>query len=120
MKKITLKRDTVLAVLFYLGLWALTVLLLYPLMVMDSLDMTNVKTFLFRVVFGISIMIILFGKTVFDLLFPQGSAKKVPLFHTILLTIYSLAIASVVIYFVGRLIILYTRSLESEALMQGI
>ncbi|HEB36113.1 MAG TPA: hypothetical protein ENI18_09775, partial [Candidatus Aminicenantes bacterium] len=52
-------------------LWIITAWLLYPLIILDSVDMENAKEYLYRSAIGITIMIILFGKTILDLFFPQ-------------------------------------------------
>jgi hypothetical protein len=59
-------------------LWAFTAWLLYPLIMLDNVYAINAKEYFYRAVIGISIMIILFGKTVFDLFFPM-STSNIPL-----------------------------------------
>lgn len=101
---------------FILILWILTAWLLYPVVVLDRVEMTNAKAYLYRSALGIAIMIILLGKTIFDLLFPQVVTRNVPLLNTILLTIYSLAIATGIIFMVARMIILYLKNNDSGLL----
>jgi len=60
---------------------------------------------------GIAIMLILFGKTIFDLLFPQAISQKMSLLTTIFLTIYCMAMASAIIFVFSRIIALYIRSI---------
>lgn len=98
---------------FIIILWILTAWLLYPLINLDSVDMENAKEYLYRSAIGITIMIIFFGKTVFDLLFPQVTFRRMPLLTTIFLAIYSIALAGGIIFMVTRMIVLYLRSRES-------
>ncbi|MFQ6083003.1 MAG: hypothetical protein ACE5WD_06560 [Candidatus Aminicenantia bacterium] len=95
---------------FVLILWIVIAWLLYPLINLDSVDMKNAKEYLYRSVIGITIMLIFFGKTIIDLLFPQVSFKRMPLLSTIFLTIYSIALAGGIIFMVVRMIVLYLKS----------
>lgn len=99
-----------LGILFTLSLWLVTAWLLYPLVTLDSVDTGSAKQYLYRSAVGITIMIILFGKTVFDLFFPQMVARNIPLMNTVILTVYSLLIAGGIIFMVSRMIVLYIRS----------
>ena len=98
---------------FVIILWIATAWLLYPLINLDSVDMDNAKEYLYRSAVGLTIMIIFFGKTILDLLFPQVTFRRMPLLNTILLAIYSIALAGGIIFMVTRMIILYLRSRES-------
>ena len=102
---------------FILILWIITAWLLYPLVVLDRVEMTNAKEYLYRSAIGIAIMIILLGKTIFDLLFPQAVMRKVPLVNTIFLTLYSLAIATGIIFMISRMIIMYVKNNDSGGLL---
>jgi hypothetical protein len=94
-------------------IWLITAWLLYPLINLDTVSMENAKEYLYRSAVGLTIMIIFFGKTVIDLLFPQVTLKRMPLLNTIFLTIYSLAIASGIIFMVVRMAVLYVKSKKS-------
>ncbi len=94
-------------------LWLLTAWLLYPLIVLDSIDMENTKQFLYRSAFGITIMLIFFGKTLIDLLFPEVSSKRMPVLNTVLLSIYSVALAGGIIFMIVRIVILFVKSRKS-------
>lgn len=96
-----------------LVLWGLAAWLLYPLIDLDSVQMENAKEYLYRSAFGIVLMLIFFGKTIFDLLFPQVTMRKIPLLNTILLTLYAFVLASGIIYMVLRMIVLYLKSRNS-------
>lgn len=94
-------------------LWIVTAWLLYPLIILDSVNMENVKEYFYRSGAGITIMIIFFGKTITDLLFPQVSSKKIPLFDTIFLTAYSILLAGGIIFMFVRMVLLYLKSRKS-------
>lgn len=91
-------------------LWIATAWLLYPLINLDTVDMENAKEYLYRSACGITIMLIFFGKTLFDLVFPEVTFRRMPLLNTIFLTIYCLLLAGGIIFMVARMIVLYLRS----------
>jgi succinate-acetate transporter protein len=95
---------------FILIVWMATAWLLYPLITLDSADMENAKEYLYRATAGIAIMLILFGKTIFDLLFPQTISQKKALLNTIFLTLYCVVIACGILFMVSRMIVLYLKS----------
>jgi len=96
-----------------LFLWIIAAWLLYPLINLDTVHMENAKEYLYRSAFGIALMLIFFGKTIFDLLFPQVTMGKMPLLNTILLTLYALVLACGIIFMVLRMIVLYLKGRES-------
>jgi len=96
-----------------LVLWIGAAWLLYPLINIDSVQMDNAKEYLYRSAFGIALMIIFFGKTIYDLLFPQVTYRKMPLLNTILLSVYAFLLAGGIIFMAVRMIVLYLRSREA-------
>ncbi|MFQ6038072.1 MAG: hypothetical protein ACE5LV_05580 [Candidatus Aminicenantales bacterium] len=99
---------------FILLLWVIAAWLLYPMIVLDTIQMASAKAYLYRAAIGIAIMLILFGKTIFDLMFPQTHSSARSLLHTVFLTLYTLAIAGGILFMVARMIVLYIRQ---ESLM---
>jgi hypothetical protein len=97
-------------ILFIVFIWVCIVWLLYPLITLDSINMLNAKQYLYRSAIGIGLMIILFGKTVFDLLYPQATNRRMSIMNTIFLTAYSLLMAGGIIFMVSRLIVLYLKN----------
>ena len=93
-------------------LWILAAWLLYPLINLDTVDMENAKEYLYRTAFGIALMVIFFGKTILDLLFPQVTMRKMPLMNTIFLTLYAFLLAGGIIFMALRIIMLYLKSRE--------
>ena len=104
------------SIFFTIFLWLVTAWLVYPLVSLDRVDIGNAKEYLYRSAIGIAIMIILFGKTVFDLFFPHVVTRNVPLLNTIFLTVYVLAIAGGIVFMVSRMIVLYIKSQDSGVL----
>ena len=88
-------------------LWIFIAWLLYPLITLDSVNMQNAEEYFYRTAIGIVVLIILFGKTVFDLLFPQfGNARKSTI-NIIFLVLYAFAIVSGVIFMIARMVSVY-------------
>ena len=94
---------------FTIILWIATAWLLYPLIVLDTINIQNAKAYLYRSSGGIVIMIIILGKTIFDLLFPQEISQKKSWAYMVFLTLYSLAITGGVIFMVARMVLVYLK-----------
>ena len=94
--------------------WAFTIWLLYPILTTSSLESWDTKTFFYRTVLGIAIMLVFFGKTIFDLFFPLDSSKSESLLQTIFLTLYGLFVVTGILYVAGRLVIFYFTSSNAE------
>jgi hypothetical protein len=97
----------------FIILWAVIAWLLYPLLILDSVNMVNAKEYLYRLAIGITMMIIMFGKTITDLLFPLDISHKKALSYTIFLTIYSLVLLGGIIYMIARVMLVYLKSSSS-------
>jgi hypothetical protein len=93
-----------------LALWALAGWLLYPLVNLDRVDMSNVKPYLYRSALGITLMIIFFGKTLFDLVYPWVHGKKLPRLNAVLLILYAGALGAGLIVMIIRMAALAMRS----------
>jgi hypothetical protein len=98
---------------FPLVLWVVTGWLLYPLIVLDTVTMLNAKSYLYRSAMGIVIMIIILGKSIFDLLFPQEISQKKSWASMVFLTVYSLVITGGVIFMVSRMMVLFIKQNQS-------
>jgi len=97
-------------VVLILALWALAAWLLYPLVNLDRVDMSNVKPYLYRSALGITLMIIFFGKTLFDLVYPWVHGKKLPRLNAALLILYAGALGAGLIVMIIRMAALAMRS----------
>jgi len=95
-------------------LWLIAAWLFYPLFTLNAVKMANAKAYLYRSAIGIAIMLILLGKTIFDLLFPQSVSEAKSILNTIFLALYSLVIAGGIIFMVSRMIVLYIRSVNLD------
>jgi hypothetical protein len=91
-------------------LWLLAAWLLYPLVNLDRVDMSNVKPYLYRSVLGLTLLIIFFGKTLFDLIYPWVYSKKLPRLNAALLTLYAAALGGGIIVMIIRMAALAMKS----------
>jgi len=103
---------------FILILWVVTAWLLYPLITTDTVDIKDANEYIYRFAMGIAVMIIMFGKTVFDLIFPQPISKKMPLINTVFLSLYCIAIASGIIIIVAKMVALYLKGGDTGVQIQ--
>jgi hypothetical protein len=94
-------------VVLFVLIWALTAWLLYPLIVLDKVDLRSSLEYFYRAAGGVVIMIILFGKTVVDLLFSQDLSRKKSYLYVAFLTLYSIALAGGIIFVAIRILLLY-------------
>ena len=92
-KKVLRAVKKILNILLLLALWAVTAWLLLPLIQLDAVNIENAKLYLYRSAAGILIMVILLGKTIFDLLFSQNVSQKRSLLNTVFLTVYSILLS---------------------------
>ncbi len=97
-------------VILFLLVWALTAWLLYPLLVLDNVDINNVKEYFYRSAAGIVIMILMFGKTIIDLLFPQDLSRKKSFLYVTFLTTYTIGLAVGIIFLVMRILAVYLKT----------
>ncbi len=100
-----------------IAMWICAAWLLFPLIGIGSIDLEKARSYIFRSAGGTAILLILFGKTVFDLFFLKAEAVKQSVFNVIFLTLYLFAIASVLVYVVSRMILIYIKAQASESMM---
>jgi len=91
----------------FLLVWALTAWLLWPLITLDKVDLRNSLEYFYRAAGGVVIMIILFGKTVVDLLFSQDLSRRKSVLYVTFLTVYSIGLAGGIIFMAIRILLLY-------------
>jgi hypothetical protein len=101
-----------------LALWTFTIWLVYPLFTLNSAESITQGQYIVRSVLGIGIMIILFGKTVTDLLMPLDISRKKTIIYTILLVFYSLALLAGIVFMVTRAVGLFLNNALSQAASQ--
>jgi hypothetical protein len=91
------------------ALWILMAWLLYPLVNLDRLDMSNVLPTLYRSALGLTLMIIVLGKALFDLIFPWAHGRKLPVVNALVLALYALALTSGIVFMVIRMAMVYMK-----------
>ena len=102
----------------FLIAWAFIVWLLFPILTVTAMEFWNTKTFFWRTVLGIALMIVFFGKTIFDLFFPLDTSRKETLLQTVFLTVYGLLVAIGILYIAGRLVVFYFVSSNADFFSQ--
>lgn len=102
------------AIFLTLVLWAAAAWCLYPLLHLDRVDMSNVKLYLYRSAMGITILLIFYGKTLYDLIFPWVTNRTIPRLNAILLTLYLFVLTGGIIFFLVRAAILYIKSRQRQ------
>ena len=98
------------ALVLTLLLWAAAAWLLYPLLHVDDVDMSNVKSVLYRSAVGITILLIFFGKTLHDLIFPWVTSRALPRLNAVLLALYLVLLSGGIIFVVVRMASLLVRN----------
>lgn len=86
--------------------WAATAWLLYPL-IFRLITPLTAKEYFYRSAVGIILMIIMFGKTVFDLLLPQELTRKRSALNVVILSVYTIVMAGGIIFMLIRILALY-------------
>lgn len=99
-------RQKVLSAVAFVAIWAATAWLLYPLIFRLITPMTA-KEYFYRSAVGIILMIIMFGKTVFDLLMPQELSRKKSAWNLVFLALYTIIMAGGIIFMLIRILALY-------------
>jgi hypothetical protein len=107
------KVDRTIIIGFSLILWAFTAWLLYPLVILDRVDMSNAKQYLYRAGLGLTILIIFFGKSLFDLIYPWMVGRKLPLLNSVLLSLYLLGLSLGIVFLVIRLAFLLMKNQQA-------
>jgi hypothetical protein len=117
-RKRRLKKKTIFDIALLLIIWAFVIWLLYPILTVSAVEFWNTYTYFWRTIFGIAIMIVFFGKTIFDLFFPLDASKKESFFQTVFLTVYGLIVAIGILFIAGRLVVFYFININSEFFSQ--
>ena len=94
-------------IVIFLSVWLFTAWLLMPLITLDKVDLRNSLEYFYRASAGVVIMIILFDKTVTDLLFSQDLSRKKSVLYVTFLTVYSLVLAGGIIFMAVRILLVF-------------
>ena len=94
-------------IVIFISVWLFTAWLLMPLITLDKVDLRSSLEYFYRASAGVVIMIILFGKTVTDLLFSQDLSRKKSVLYVTFLTVYSLVLAGGIIFMAVRILLVF-------------
>jgi len=98
----------------FIVLWAVTLWLVMPMITLNKVELRSSMEYFYRAAGGVVIMIILFGKTVTDLLFSQDLSRRRSSMYMALLTFYSIALAGGIIFMAIRILLLYLNANTSS------
>jgi len=94
-------------IVIFVCIWILTIWLVMPLITLDKVELRSSMEYFYRASIGVVVMIILFGKTVTDLLFSQDLSRKKSAAYVAFLTIYSILLAGGIIFMAVRILVIY-------------
>jgi len=100
--------------LYVLLVWAFTAWLIMPLITLKEVDLLKSMEYFYRAAGAVVIMIILFGKTVTDLLFSQDLSRRKSFLYVSFLTLYSIVLAGGIIFIAIRILLLYINKNSSS------
>jgi len=98
----------------FIVLLTITIWLVMPMITMDKVELRKSMEYFYRAAAGVVIMIILFGKTVTDMLFNQDLSRRKSSAYMVLLTFYSIALAGGIIFIAVRILLLYLNANSSS------
>ena len=96
-------------VAFMLLVWGITVWLIFPLVFLKDPSLQDATKYFYRSALGITMLIILYGKTLFDLFFPLDTSRGRTVAQVIFLTLYALGMTGGIIFVLFRIFALYIR-----------
>ncbi|MCX6562400.1 MAG: hypothetical protein NTU60_02210 [Candidatus Aminicenantes bacterium] len=94
-------------IVIFISVWLFTAWLLMPLITLEKVELRSSLEYFYRASAGVVIMIILFGKTVTDLLFSQDLSRKKSVLYVTFLTVYSLVLAGGIIFMAVRILLVF-------------
>ena len=101
------QRVTWIRIGIFFTVWILTIWLLMPLITLDKVELRSSMEYFYRAAIGVVVMIILFGKTITDLLFSQDLSRKKSALYFTFLTVYSVVLAGGIIFMAVRILAVY-------------
>lgn len=96
------------------ALLVFAVWLVWPFAAFESSDAVRAREYGFRLALGLMILILFVGKGFFDVLAPQGLARKVSNIKAVALMVLSIGILVFVVFIIGRAVSLYLGASWSE------
>ena len=100
--------------IIFIAVFAFTAWLVMPMITMEKVELRKSMEYFYRAAGGVVVMIILFGKTVTDLLFSQDLSRRKSWAYMGLLTFYSIALAGGIIFIAVRILLLYLNANSSS------
>jgi len=94
-------------IVIFISVWLFTLWLLMPLITLEKVELRSSLEYFYRAAAGVVIMIILFGKTVTDLLFSQDLSRKKSVLYVTFLTLYSIFLAGGIIFMAVRILLVF-------------
>ncbi len=96
----------------------LAIWLVSPFIHLDRSDYAHGKILGYRLFVGLMIMLVFIGKSTFDVLAPQGLARRVSNAKGIALIVLTLILMGFVIYVFGQATVLYLKTASQEEQQQ--
>jgi len=96
-------------VAFMLLVWGITVWLIFPLVILKDPSLKDATKYFYRSAMGITMLIILYGKTLFDLFFPLDTSRGRTVAQVIFLTLYALGMTGGIIFVLFRIFALFIK-----------
>jgi hypothetical protein len=89
--------------------WGITVWLIFPLVFLKDPSLKDATKYFYRSALGITMLIILYGKTLFDLFFPLDTSRGKTAAQVVFLTLYALGMTGGIIFVLFRIFALYIK-----------
>jgi hypothetical protein len=89
--------------------WGFTVWLIYPLVFLRDPKLQDASKYFYRSALGITMLIILYGKTLFDLFFPLDTSRGKTVAQVIFLALYALGMTGGIIFVLFRIFALFVK-----------
>jgi hypothetical protein len=94
---------------FMVFVWGFTIWLLSPLILVKEPTLHEASKYFYRSAIGITMLIILYGKTLFDVFFPLDTSRKKSIIQAGVLTLYALLMTGGIIFVLFRIFALYIK-----------
>ncbi len=89
--------------------WGITVWLIFPLIFLKDPSLKDASKYFYRSALGITMLIILYGKTLFDLFFPLDTSRSKTVAQVVFLTLYALGMTGGIIFVLFRIFALFIK-----------
>jgi hypothetical protein len=92
---------------FMVLVWGVTVWLIFPLVFLKDPNLRDATKYFYRSALGITMLIILYGKTLFDLFFPLDTSRGRTAAQVVFLALYALGLTGGIIFVLFRIFALF-------------